>query len=124
MPFLLKPGFRIQISKYRIFKLQFQAENTEESSPLRPVPRPDRALQGEAVRHSLRTKRPVVRHINALKQQEKRRRRNTNVATETSQSSTSPTLIRTASARKSTSCNAGGTFLRISNLDLGFEYKT
>jgi hypothetical protein len=68
------------------------------------------AAESASLRHSLRTKRPVVRHVNALKQQEKRRRRNTSVAAETSQSSTSPTLIRTASARKSANSNVGGEF--------------
>lgn len=52
----------------------------------------------------------MLRHVHALKQQEKRRKRNTTIAaaSETSNNVSSPTLIRTASVRKSNSSSVGG----------------
>lgn len=69
-------------------------------------------------RHNLRPKR-TMRHVNALKQQEKRRKRNTTIAaSEASPNNVtaSPTLIRTASARKLNNSSVGGRYFDKTNL--------
>ncbi len=69
-------------------------------------------------RHNLRPKR-TMRHVNALKQQEKRRKRNTTIAASEASpnnQTASPTLIRTASARKLNNSSVGGRYFDKTNL--------